>query len=107
MFYDGGRSDIIGDSYDILYSFFHSNSKFNSLKYHEPLIDNWLDEAIKESNPIKRNALYKRIVTKILDDTPAIFLYHHIPNFAYNSHKIIKLITDPYGVIDFTKIELN
>jgi len=106
LFYNGGRSDIIGDSYNILYGFFHSKSILNSLKYHEPLVDKWLNMAIQESDPEKRKKLYEKIVAKILDDTPAIFLYHNIPNFAYNKQRIKNIITNPYGIIKFNHIQL-
>ena len=106
VFYNGGRSDIIGDALNFLYGFFYSTSEFNTLNYNEPMIDKWIDEAFLEHDPKKRRSLYEKIVNKILEDTPAIFLLHTIPNLAYNTKKIKKLITNPYGVIQFHKIEL-
>jgi ABC-type transport system substrate-binding protein len=107
MFYNGGRSDIIGDPFNFLWGFFYSKSEFNTLKYKESKIDQWIDEAIQENNPQKRQSLYRKIVSKILDDTPAIFLFHIIPSLAYNTKKIRILITNPYGTVQFNKIELN
>ena len=106
MFYDGGRSDIIGDGLNFLYGFFYSSSEFNTIKYNNPLVDKWIDEAFLEYNPEKRKRLYKKVVDKILDDTPAIFLSHVIPSLAYNKIKIKKIVTDPYGVIRFNEIDL-
>ncbi len=106
MFYNGGKSDIIGDSFNILYGFFYSKSILNTLNYHEPMVDKWLDTALQESDPDKRKELYKKIITKILDDTPAIFLYHTIPNLAYNKQRIKKMITNPYGIVRFNDMEL-
>lgn len=107
MFYYGGRSDIIGDPYNFLWGFFYSKSEFNTLKYKDSIIDRWIDEAIQENDPKKRQGLYRKIVSKILDDTPAIFLFHIIPSLAYNTKKIKKLIANPYGTVQFNKIVLN
>jgi len=107
MFYNGGISDIIGDALNILYGFFYSKSEFNTLKYENPFVDRCIDEAIIEHDPLKRNELYIKIVNEVLEDTPAIFLMHIIPNFAYNKNKIKKIITDPYGIIHFNEIEIN
>lgn len=107
LFINGGKSEIIGDAENILYGFFHSKSAFNSLNYHEPKIDEWLSEARLEADPIQRQLLYEKIVKQILDDIPAVFLYHVIPHFAYNSEKIKTLDVNPYGIIRFNKLEFN
>ncbi|MEJ2054749.1 MAG: ABC transporter substrate-binding protein [Calditrichaceae bacterium] len=107
MFIDGGRIDILGDGCNFLYAFFYSSSKFNNLNYNEPLVDKWIDEAFLEHDPDKRKQLYHKIVNKILEDTPAVFLSHVIPHLAYNTNKIKKFIANPYGTIRFNKIELN
>ena len=44
---------------------------------------------------------------QILDDTPAVFLYHVKPHFAYNSKKIKKLPVNPYGIIQYQNVILN
>ena len=97
----------VRDPFNFLWGFFYSKSEFNTLKYKESKIDQWIDEAIQENNPQKRQSLYRKIVSKILDDTPAIFLFHIIPSLAYNTKKIRILITNPYGTVQFNKIELN
>jgi ABC-type transport system substrate-binding protein len=56
---------------------------------------------------VKRQLLYQKIVKQVLDDCPAVFLYHTIPHFAYNKKKIKKMVVNPYGIIQYHKIELN
>jgi len=107
IFINIGRSDIIGDGLNFLYGFFYSTSEFNILRYNEPEVDNWIEQAILEHDPQKRKILYDNIVNKILEDTPAIFLFHNIPNLAYNNEKIKHLVTNPYGTIQFNKVKLN
>ena len=107
MFYTGGRSDIIGDAYNLLYGFFYSTSELNFLRYKNPLVDRWLDEAILEHDKSKRDIIYEKTVNQILEDTPAVFLQHVVPNFAYNSKRIKNLDISPYGIVRFDKLELQ
>jgi len=46
-------------------------------------------------------------IKQILDDTPAVFLYHVIPLYAYNRYKIKYLPVDPYGIIQYHQIVFN
>ena len=107
MFIDAYDSDILGDAHYFLYSLFHSKSKTNSLHYSNPNIDHWLDRASRESDYNARKKLYDTIVKQILNDTPAIFLFHVIPHFAYNRDKIKVLAADPYHIIQFHQIILQ
>ncbi|MGD9489857.1 MAG: ABC transporter substrate-binding protein [Calditrichaceae bacterium] len=107
LFIDGGKSSVIGDAESFLRSFFHSKSEFNTLHYQNARVDAWLDQARLESDPERRQELYKKITEQILEDTPAVFLYHVKPHFAYNREKIKTLPVNPYGIIQYHKIELN
>ncbi len=46
----------------------------NTPRYKNPEVDKLLDEAVRESDPKKRLALYSDIQKKILDDAPWIFV---------------------------------
>jgi ABC-type transport system substrate-binding protein len=46
----------------------------NTARYHNPQVDTLLDQAVKESNPQKRLALYSQIQQAVLEDAPWIFV---------------------------------
>jgi hypothetical protein len=54
-----------------------------------------------------RNLRYRKIVDQVLLDSPAIFLYHPIPTYAYNQKKIDFLPINPYNIIDYHLIKLK
>lgn len=107
LFISGWASDVVGDPENFLYSLFYSKSEFNSFNYKNIQVDLWLDQARREFDRNKREILYKKIVEQILEDTPAVFLYHVKEHFAYNTNKIKSLPVDPYGIIQYHKVELN
>ena len=107
FFFSAWGSEVLGDPENFLYSLFYSTSESNYFHYHNPQVDHWLDEAAREPDRKKRNILYQKIVKTILDDTPAVFLYHVRPHFAYNKEKIKRLPVNPYGIIQFNRIILN
>ncbi len=107
LFIGAWGSEVLGDPENFLYSLFYSTSEFNYFHYHNENVDRWLEEAAREPIRKKRDVLYQKIVKTILDDTPAVFLYHVKPNFAYNKEKIKYLPVNPYGIIQFNRIILN
>ena len=106
LFQNGWQDDFIGDPWHFLYSMFYSKSSNNVLNYENPDVDRWLDQAITELDDTKRYKLYEKVVNQIIEDTPAVFLYHVIPHFAYNHHKIKKMIVNPYNIVQYHKLEL-
>ncbi|MCD4691621.1 MAG: hypothetical protein K8R79_01810, partial [Calditrichales bacterium] len=107
IFIYGGKSEIIGDAHNFLYSLYYSESEYNYLQYKNIHVDKWLNQARIESDRQKRDQLYKQIVKAILNDTPAVFLYHVKPHFAFNREKIKSIAVNPYGIIQFNRIILN
>jgi peptide/nickel transport system substrate-binding protein len=107
MFIDAYDSDILGDAHYFLHSLFHSKSKTNTLHYSNNFIDQWLDRANRENDYNVRQELYDKVVKQILNDVPAIFLFHVIPHYAYNSDKIKAIAADPYQPIQFHQIVLQ
>ena len=84
----------------------HSKSASNSLHYACAEVDQWLDEACREADARVRQELYAKVVWQVIADVPAVFLYHVIPNFAYNRRKIKKMVANPYQIIQFHRLEL-
>jgi peptide/nickel transport system substrate-binding protein len=107
LFINGGSPDFLGDAENFLNDLFSHTSDFNTLHYHNEQIEQWLQQSRRESDPEARRRLYEKIVRQVLEDTPAVFLYHVIPHFAYNVEKIKSMVVDPYGIIRFHKIELK
>ena len=107
LFINGGSPDFLGDAENLLNDLFSNTSDFNTLHYHNEQIEQWLHQSRRESDPEARRRLYEKIVRQVLEDTPAVFLYHVIPHFAYNVDKIESMVVDPYGIIRFHKIELK
>ena len=46
----------------------------NTARYRNPETDKLLDQAVAETNPEKRLALYSQVQKQILDDAPWIFI---------------------------------
>jgi peptide/nickel transport system substrate-binding protein len=107
IFWMGWESDVLGDPENFLYSLFYSKSEYNFLNYRQPQVDQWLEAARREFDNEKRQVIYRNIIKQILDDTPAVFLYHVIPLYAYNRYKIKYLPVDPYGIIQYHQIVFN
>ena len=107
MFISGWRSEVLGDAENFLYSLFHSGSKHNILHYENNKIDERLEDARREPSNQERQKLYREIMKTILNDTPAVFLYHVKPHFAYNREKIKSLPVNPYGIIQYHRVVLN
>ncbi len=101
------NSDVLGDPENFLYSLFYSRSQYNFMNYENEQVDRWLDSVRREPDREIRREIYTRIVGQIIDDTPAVFLYHVIPVFAYNRQRIRQLPVTPYGIIQFHRVLLN
>ncbi len=107
MFIDTWGNDVLGDAENILYSLFSSKSYNNLTLYSNQAVDNLLNKARKEYNYNHRQQIYREIVKEILDDTPAVFLYHMKQHYAYNKHRIKYLPVNTYGIIQFHRIIMN
>lgn len=107
LFIDAYYAEVLGDPANFLYSLFHSQSDKNTLHYHNKIVDKLIDRAIIENNVDRRRKIYKEILQLISEDTPAIFLSHVKPHFAYRIAKIKKLVVNKYGIIQFHQSTLN
>jgi len=107
LFINMWESDIIGDAENFLYALFYSGSQNNVLNYRNSDVDDWLDEAAITPSVEARHLIYSKIVSAIINDVPAVFLYHVKPHFAYNRLKIKKLVVNPYNIIQYNKVLLS
>ena len=107
LIWNSWQADVAGDPENFLYSLFYSSSQFNFFQYRNPDVDHWLELSRLEPHPEKRQILYRKIVQQIVEDTPAVFVFHVIPVFAYNRQKIKELPLNPYGMVRYNQIVLN
>ena len=107
LFLNNWQADVLGDPENFLYSLFYSTSEYNFFHYMNPRVDKWLDSARVEPGWKERQKLYQKIVEQVMQDTPAVFLYHVIPVYAYNKRKIMSLPVNPYGIINYHQVLLN
>jgi len=107
LVWNSWEADVLGDPENFLYSLFYSSSPFNFLHYKNFEVDHWLDQTRLEPEWEKRQILYEKIIRQIVQDTPAVFIFHVIPVFAYNRQKIKELPLNPYGMVQYHQIVLN
>jgi len=60
------------------YSFWHSTQKLNITKYENPKIDKLLEEGRGSFDDAKRKEIYSDFQKSLVEETPAIFLFHPI-----------------------------
>ncbi|OGC43828.1 hypothetical protein A2Y85_07415 [candidate division WOR-3 bacterium RBG_13_43_14] len=76
-----------GDPDNFIFPLFHSSSygrTGNTFFFSTPELDKDIDNARRIHNLIQRNMLYQRIESIILEQAPAVFLYHRLLNLAIN-----------------------
>jgi peptide/nickel transport system substrate-binding protein len=64
---------------------FHHTKTGNHFGWIHPGVDEWLDDARKESDPDKRAQLYYKVVDAIHEDNPYIYLSHVNNVFLYKN----------------------
>ena len=64
-----------------------ANDGLNNGSYENPKFDALVDTAVRQMDPVKGHAYFKRAYQMILDDAPAIFLYE--PRLTAGAHKRI------------------
>jgi oligopeptide transport system substrate-binding protein len=65
------------DPDSFLYPLFHSQSQTNYFHYHNPVVDQLLDDARRETDDLHRVKLYREAEQLIMNDAPAVMLLHH------------------------------
>jgi len=67
------------------YIFWHSTQELNITRYKNPKIDKLLEEGRKTFDEIKRKEIYLDFQKSLVEEVPAIFLYHPV---VYTASKI-------------------
>jgi len=62
---------------DFLYRLFHSQSRNNLTRYHNPRVDRLLDKARAEQDYLRRVELYREVERLIMEDSPIIPLNYY------------------------------
>lgn len=84
IFASGWGADYI-DPQNFLEVLFHSQSRQNHFDYSNSQVDTALEKAAVEQNKEARLEMYQKIEKMILDDLPAVPLYH-----SWKSHMLVK-----------------
>lgn len=71
------------DPDDFLRSLFASDSQFNYMGYHDEQVDQLLQTAVAEIDPVRRASMYNDIQAKILETAPLIPVSHFSINMVY------------------------
>jgi ABC-type transport system substrate-binding protein len=90
-----------GDPDNFLYPLFHSRSfgsPGNTFFYSDPEIDRELDNARRIRNMNQRIKIYRRLESRILDDAPAVFLFHTMQHYLV-SERIKGFKNHPLGLV--------
>jgi len=74
------------DPDDFLRSLFSSDSQFNYMRYHDKQVDQMLQIAVAEIDPIKRASMYNDIQARILKSTPIIPISYLSINMVYQPY---------------------
>jgi len=98
LFTGGWGADYI-DPQNFIEVLFHSQSEENRLAYSDPEIDAALEKAAVEQDEEARLKMYQDIEKLILEDLPAVPLYH-----SWISHVLVKPYVQGYSL---TPIDAN
>jgi peptide/nickel transport system substrate-binding protein len=75
--------------------FFQTKGSQNSSGYTNPEVDKWLDDARSTQDVAKRKELYGKVITKVREDVPIIYLYRQ-KNLIATTDKVaqIRMLSD-------------
>jgi oligopeptide transport system substrate-binding protein len=87
------------DPDNFLYPLFHSQSQTNYFRYRNPAVDQLLDDARRETDDLRRVKLYREAEQIILEDAPAVMLWHFTYERAFQRYVkgiAVSALGDPY-----------
>jgi oligopeptide transport system substrate-binding protein len=96
------------DPDNFLYPLFHSQSQNNLFRYRNPLVDQLLEDARRETDDLRRVKMYREAEQLILNDAPGVMLMHHTYEGLFQSYVEgveVSALGDPY--IPMWKIRLK
>jgi oligopeptide transport system substrate-binding protein len=94
------------DPENFLGSLFASSSGANNLGYHNSAVDDALATADVEPDPAKRMAEYAQIEQRILQDHPAVPLYHSV-SYTLVKPYVKGLKVTPMGLLNLKDVRLG
>jgi ABC-type transport system substrate-binding protein len=80
-----GRNPDYLSPYNMVTKYFSNKSTSNVAQYHNHDVEMWLEQVLKESNTLARQALYSNILHQIVEvDMPHAFGYHPYLNYVHS-----------------------
>ncbi|MBA7549359.1 Heme-binding protein A [subsurface metagenome] len=76
-FFRAGWGADTSDPADLLYALYHSESNYNHCHYSNLIVDNQIGQAWEIIDGVSFIQLIQQIETTIVEEAPAIFLYHY------------------------------
>lgn len=102
MFYVGWVADY-PDPQDFLDVLFHSASSGNHMRYANKDVDRLLEQARVEQDQPKRWQLYQQAEQRIINDAPAVLLFHDV-TYALVKPRVKGLTWTPIGILSFKDV---
>jgi peptide/nickel transport system substrate-binding protein len=96
-----GRPDPDGN----LWSFLHTGGPLNEVRYSNPEVDHWLDEARTVTGVAERKAIYGKVVSQVAKDVPLLYLYEP-KNIVGLSAKLSGFKAVPDGMIRLQDLQM-
>jgi peptide/nickel transport system substrate-binding protein/oligopeptide transport system substrate-binding protein len=96
------------DPDNIFYPLFHSQSENNFFHYRNPMVDDMLDKARRETDDLQRANLYREVEQIILNDAPAVILLHYTYEQVFQPYVEgveVSALGDPY--VPLRKVRLK
>jgi ABC-type transport system substrate-binding protein len=94
------------DPESILGSLFRSNSPENHFGYNNPAVDDALDQAAVETDHARRMATYAQVEQRILNDYPAVPLYHSV-RYTLVKPYVKGLKITPMGILSLKDVRVE
>ncbi len=97
-----GRTDPDGN----FYSFYSCKGALNYSKYCDPAVEAVMDQSRTVTDPAQRNKLFEQIASKIIPESPILYLYHRKWLNAHSA-RLVGLKGVPDGIIRLQDVKLN
>ncbi len=91
------------DPNNFLFPLFHSSSKGiggNTLFYANEGVDELIKEGLREINPVKREKIYMKVESMIVEEAPLVFLLHSV-NFTLVQPRVFGFKPHPLDYIHY------
>jgi ABC-type transport system substrate-binding protein len=85
---------------------FHSDSVQNIGRYHNPAVDQLLEQARSEASVAARMALYAQIEQQITADAPVVFFSHSLSAVLVKPH-LQNYVLTPIGVAQWRSVQID